>query len=449
MGQRPVKLNQSKLASDGTLSPRATPPRSQQNPFSRFSEMSESSQPPQSPEHDRRDFLTARSLRDQLARQSPETSGEGHADKPELLAAASGQPEHWLQHFSHRAMACDFQVFLNLGQYPQGPAAAIDAFTLVDTLEDRFSIFRSHSELSRINQFAFATPVPVESDLYSLLELAADLHTETSGAFDISTTALTRAWNFYTRQPSVPSSDTIAAALERIGQQHVQLDQAQRSVRFLRAGLELNLHSLGKGYAVQQMALHLQQAGVHDFIIHGGQSSVLAVGDCLPSQSNFGGWRIGLTHPIFPEQRLGELTLANRALGTSGSARQGLVHRGQRLGNILDPRSGWPASHWLSTTVLHPSAAQADALATAFFVMSEAEIVAYCRAHPETAAILLRPRGTAGQLEARLLQFAPPHLELTPAFRNLPIEVLLPAAVDSSKSAADAEAAPSNETAPP
>jgi thiamine biosynthesis lipoprotein len=386
--------------------------------------MPETPSEPIPPSPDRREFLSAQPLRERLAGAlEADGSNAGTLRKPEGGAATA---EQWLQHFSHRAMAAEFQVFLNLGEYPSGPAAVLDGFALVDHLEDRFSIFRPHSELSRVNQLAVATPMPVESDLFGLLEMAAQLHRETAGAFDISTTALSRAWSFLSRQPQVPGVEMLAAARAVSGQQHVVLDAGERSVSLLRRGVELNLHSIGKGFAVRKLAEHLRQAGLANFLIHGGQSSVFASGSCLSAGTEAKGWRIGLTHPVVPEQRIAEFLLTDKAIGTSGSARQGLVHKGQRLGHILDPRSGWPASHWLSTTVIHPDSAWADALATAFFVMTEEEVARYCEAHPEVAAIHFASREPGGKLELRLFRFPADRLELAEQFRYVPQVVVLP-----------------------
>lgn len=386
--------------------------------------MSDSPAAPTPPPPDRREFLSAQPLRERLAATGDEAGTS--AGEPADFSSGSRAADQWLQHFSHRAMAAEFQVFLNLGQHPSGPSAVLEGFSLVDQLEDRFSIFRPHSELSRVNQLAAATPIPVESDLFGLLELAAQLHRETSGGFDIATTALSRAWNFLGRNPQVPSPESIAAAGKISGQHHVRLNPAERTVSLLRPGVELNLHSIGKGFAVRKLAEHLHEAGIRDFLIHGGQSSVLASGTCLPPEPDGGGWRIGLSHPVVPEQRIAEILLADKAIGTSGSARQGLVHKGQRLGHILDPRKGWPASHWLSTTVIHPDSAWADALATAFFVMTEEEVARFCEYHPEVAAIHFVTRAPGNRLELRLFRFPSERLQFNERFRYIPAVEILP-----------------------
>ena len=81
------------------------------------------------------------------------------------------------------------------------------------------------------------------------------------------------------------------------------------------------------------------------------------------------GWPVGIGNPLFTEKRLGTLLLCDQAMATSGSNIQFFRHEGKRYGHILDPRTGWPVDGMLSVTVLAPSAALADALSTAFFVM--------------------------------------------------------------------------------
>jgi thiamine biosynthesis lipoprotein len=190
--------------------------------------------------------------------------------------------------------------------------------------------------------------------------------------------------------------------------------------------MEINLGSIGKGYALDRCAQLLRQAGVHDFLLHGGQSSVLGGGsqggekgessavaetpasaDAQPMQpgttaSAPQGWRVGVRDPLRPRRRLGEIRLHNRALATSGSGVQFFVHNGQRYGHILDPRSGWPAQGVLSTTVVAPSAADADALSTAFYVMGPQRAAAYCRVHPQVGCVMSCPGERSGALELHI-----------------------------------------------
>jgi thiamine biosynthesis lipoprotein len=107
------------------------------------------------------------------------------------------------------------------------------------------------------------------------------------------------------------------------------------------------------------------------------------------------------------DRRLGEIWLKDRALGTSGAQFQSFRHRGRRYGHILDPRTGWPAEGVLSATVLAPTAALADALSTACYVLGPQAALAYCREQPELAAVIVCPGRGGGGLEIHATQPAP------------------------------------------
>jgi thiamine biosynthesis lipoprotein len=130
--------------------------------------------------------------------------------------------------------------------------------------------------------------------------------------------------------------------------------------------MSINLGAIGKGDALDQIANALQEGGLHDFLIHGGNSSILAAGDQVAGSGE--GWSVGLAHPTKPKRRLAGLRLRNQALATSGSGRQFFHHRGRRYGHVIDPRTGNPAGDLSALTVLMDSAADADACATGLFV---------------------------------------------------------------------------------
>lgn len=298
-------------------------------------------------------------------------------------------------------MGTQFQVFFNAGQYANAVEAAVEALDLIDGLEEQLSAFRPTSELSRINALAADGPVNVEPRLFQLLELALHLGRETNGAYDITSGPLWKAWGFARRAGKVPTEAQLEEARHNVGYHLVQLDPQHQTIRFLRPGVELNLGSIGKGYALDRAAEVLAAAGIGDFLFHAGQSSVLARGSVLalrqPGPTQPTAWTVGIRHPLRRRARLGEVVLCDGALGTSGTENQFFRHAGRRYGHILDPRSGQPADSLLSATVIAPTAALADALSTAFFVMGAEAALDYCRTHPECAALLLRPaRDTAG-----------------------------------------------------
>jgi thiamine biosynthesis lipoprotein len=150
-----------------------------------------------------------------------------------------------------------------------------------------------------------------------------------------------------------------------------------------------------------------------DFVVHGGFSSVLARGD----HGGQGGWPIGLKNPLFTDERYATLLLRDGALATSGSNIQYFRYQGRRYGHLLDPRTGWPAEALLSVSVLAPTAAEADALSTAFYVMGLEKAVAWCHNRPDIGALLV-PAPPAGR-------------DLAPVLCNIPPDILFVAARDN------------------
>jgi thiamine biosynthesis lipoprotein len=286
-------------------------------------------------------------------------------------------------------MACQFEVFLR-PEDRSFVAAVHEALDEVDRLEAQMTVYREDSELSRLNRTAFLSPVAVEERLYLLLRFASALGKETGGAFDITVGPLIRCWGFFERKGRLPSDEELRAAREVTGWDKVTFDDAARSVSFCRQGVELNLGSIGKGYALDRAAERLRKAGLRDFLIHAGHSSVLAFGD-----SNRGpGWEISIRDPQVPQGDLGSFFLADQGMSTSGVGEQFFTANGQRFGHILDPRSGRPGMGNLLCSVVAPTAARAEALSTAFFVMDAEEVQSYCEAHPQVGTIVLPASST-------------------------------------------------------
>ncbi len=351
--------------------------------------------------HSRRDFLQGRTAARALASKAQDLVESATARME--LATPSASTLHL--HASRRAMACEFavQYHASAGEVSEEVLAAFD---LIETLEDQMTIYRDQSAVIDINRDAADGCVSVEADLFTLLELTEKLHRATGGVFDITSSPLSRAWGFLRREGRLPSEEEIGEALGFVGFENVKLDAAKQSIRFNKRGLEINLNSIGKGFALDQVAAFLDKRGLTNYLWHGGSSSVLARGcnQADPQQA----WTLGLRDPLKPKRRLAEFHLRDQALGTAGGATQFFEHEGKRYSHILDPRTGWPAEGVITSTVIAPTAAEADALATAFYVMGvdvmgTGAIAKYCAKHPEIGAVLVCP--AAGSPEVVLHAF--------------------------------------------
>lgn len=291
-----------------------------------------------------------------------------------------------LLRLKRRAMATTFEIDLPAGT-PDAVAAAEDALDLIDELEDQLTVYRDTSEVSRLNATAAAGPVAVEGRLFGLLRDAAGLTRDTAGAFDCAAGALVEAWGFRTRQGRVPAPDALAAARQASGTRHVVLDPDRQTVRFRRPGLAVNLGGIGKGYALDRAAeLLLAKWGVRSALLHAGGSSVRAVG-VPPGVPR--GWSVNVKHPHRDGESLGTVWLADQGFGTSAATFQHFEADGKKYGHLLDPRTGLPAEGTASASCVAPTAAAADALSTAFFVLGADAAAEHCRSRPGLAAVVL------------------------------------------------------------
>ena len=297
--------------------------------------------------------------------------------------------DHWVR--VHRtAMACRFEVVLP-GQNAHAVGAATAALDEADRLEALLTVFRDTSEISRLNRVARTggEAIDVDPAVVGLLHRCRALHAATGGAFDITSTPLSRCWGFLKREGRLPSPEAIAEARSQVGMDRVRFHEAEPERRISFAPpVELNLGSIGKGYALDRMGVLLRRRGVEDALLSAGGSSMLAIGD-----DGGEGWPIDLRPRRVARSRVARVRLRNAALATSGAGEQFVEVDGVRYGHVIDPRTGWPASGVLSASVITCDAATADALSTAFLVGGADLAAAYCEGHAGTLALLVLDDG--------------------------------------------------------
>lgn len=288
-------------------------------------------------------------------------------------------------------MACDFDVILNPGPVTRLDAASA-ALDVVDALDAQLSVYRPDSEISRLNASAAEQWVDLEPRLFELLSLAREVNEATDGGYDITTGPLIALWRRCKDEHRLPTAEELGVGLQLVGMPKVEFDNDRHAVRFPTPGMQINLGSIGKGYALDRAAEVLAEQGLDEFLLHGGKSSLLARG----THHGQPGWPIGIANPLFPEKTLATILLTNSGLSTSGSNIQYFRLEGKRYGHILDPRTGWPAEGLASVTVLAPTAALAEALSTAFFVIGVEKARQYCHNHINIKALLI-PAPEPGQ----------------------------------------------------
>jgi len=213
-------------------------------------------------------------------------------------------------------------------------AAGEAALAEIRAAELELSFFRADSALSRLNREGAAGWTRLPARLLRLLQLCQEMQRETDGAFD----------------PGAAFPPGLAG---------VAVDEARQSARFLQSGMRLDLGGIGKGEALDRAAITLREHGVDAALLHGGTSSVLALG-APPGQR---GWRVAIAHPDDPAGAIASVELRDQALGVSA-----------RRGAIVDPRRNAPASGPTRlAAAVAANAAAADAWSTALIVRGRRE----------------------------------------------------------------------------
>jgi thiamine biosynthesis lipoprotein len=281
---------------------------------------------------------------------------------------------------SHEAMACTFGVWIAGGDRRQAREAAGAAFDEADRIEQELSRFVEPSDVSRLNRSRAGETVRVGIEAYDCLKLALRVQHETDGAFDVTCAADAATGS----GPSVRPAPAL------------RLDENEHAVTILRDGVRIDLGGIGKGYALDRMAEILTEWGVARGLIHAGQSTVLA----MTAPDDELDWPVSLRHPTRFDAVLGTVHLGRRRSRSGQPDRPALSGSGRLIhgAHILDPRTGRPAARAIAAWASAASAAEADALSTAFMVMTSAEVEPYCGRRPDIAALLALPPAEAPHL---------------------------------------------------
>ena len=293
-------------------------------------------------------------------------------------------------------MACEWEVLLRQDAPSLAAEQAVEALELVARLEECWSVYKPHSELSKLNAAESAKDIDVSQNIIDLLEAALAAYQRTGGGFDITAGSLTDTWGFSRQKARKPDDNELRKALACVGSCYLKVDAAKRRVAFQRRGIHLNPGGIGKGLALERAARWLIDSQVENFIIHGGRSSIRAVGERKKGSGT--GWPVALKNPANPDQVLGIIHLFDQALGTSGHAHQYFHYQGTRYGHVIDPRTGWPVQGVESVTVLCPDAAIADALATGLYVLGPSQWARFAELNQDIAIIGLIPGKRSGEV---------------------------------------------------
>ncbi|MEO5802440.1 MAG: FAD:protein FMN transferase [Verrucomicrobiota bacterium] len=242
------------------------------------------------------------------------------------------------------AMNTLFEIIVGGEDLENDSAAAEAALDEISRVETVLSRFDPASEVARVNREAHWHPVLISYELLEILELCRSHWEKTSGYFDITANG--------------------ASHDEKINFQNVMVDSATRRISFSGPNVKLDFGAFGKGYALDCAAQMLKEFGVQNVLLHGGTSSVLAIGTAA---------QVGLRNPWAESEELENVLLYNQGLSSSAT-----FHRGQTTSDIIDPHQCISLHENAACVVIGTTASEAEIFSTALLSMGKERAEKYC-----------------------------------------------------------------------
>lgn len=266
--------------------------------------------------------------------------------------------------YPFRAMGSPCELRLYASERAHANAAADRAKAEIARLERVYSRYREDSITTRINRSAGdARGVEVDDETAGLLDYAASAHEQSDGLFDLTSGVLRRAWDF--KSGRVPSRERVEEVLPLVGWD--KLVWRRPRIVLPIAGMELDFGGFVKEYTADCAAQACRAAGIeHGLVDLGGDIALIG------PHPDGSAWRVGVQHPRDLQHPIAYVELDQGAIATSGDYERFMEVDGKRYCHILNPRTGWPAQHLASVSVLAPQCLIAGT-ATTIAILKEAQ----------------------------------------------------------------------------
>jgi thiamine biosynthesis lipoprotein len=277
--------------------------------------------------------------------------------------AQAGDPVRW------HGSALGAQVSIEIYHPDRAEVERLVARCVVDVrrLEQQFSLYRADSAISTLNRTGIL--VSPDADMVALLKASLLFAGITGGAFDPTVQPLWQLYadHFTSERPDSngPSPQKLAGALAKVG--YAGLRVSEDRIALARRGAAITLNGIAQGYATDRVVERLRKAGLSTTLVNMGEIRAI---DARPEGRP---WRVGLADPERPGVVTETIDLIDRAVATSAGAGFRFDASG-RFTHLFDPATGRSPSRYSTVSVIAPTATEADALSTAFSLMSLSRI---------------------------------------------------------------------------
>jgi thiamine biosynthesis lipoprotein len=286
-----------------------------------------------------------------------------------LLTAISTRSQERKHHFSAAKMGSPFNIIIVSADSARAAALAERSFALVDSFNHIYSDYDTSSELSKLNRLAGAGKQKVSAGLWEIIYQSKLAWQKSKGAYDVTIGPLSLLWRKARKEKIFPSPASVKKKKDLAGFKRLQMDAAQHTITLTQAGMRIDLGGIAKGYIAQKILDFLYASGITQALVDAGGD--MAMSGSPPASA---GWVVGVNIPETTDDLLPKkLSLAGKAVATSGDAYQFIEHKGVKYSHIIDPRTGYGVSFQRNVTVIADKGADADWLATACSVLPVGE----------------------------------------------------------------------------
>jgi len=285
--------------------------------------------------------------------------------------------------YAYSAVLMGSPILLKLFDHNEGLASRV--FRLIKQQENIFTVNRHDSDVMAINHAAGSHAVVVSAPVFDLIRCAKAVSQLPESSFNFTIGPLVKRWKIGFSGHSVPDSSALQALLALPDPDDVILDEPSRSVFLQKAGMEIDLGAIAKGYIADVVRDYLHQEKVTDALINlGGNVQTLGAGA-------EGAWAIGLKKPFStPDALVGVINVKGKSVVTSGIYERYFESEGQRYHHILDPKTGYPLDNeLLSVTVISDDSIDGDIYTTLLYGMGVEKSLRYLRDIPDIEAIFV------------------------------------------------------------
>jgi len=285
----------------------------------------------------------------------------------------------------HLTMGTVARIVVTADDQQQANAAITAAFDKIYHIEGLMSDYDPNSQLSQVNQHAFEKPVAVDAELFEVLTAAKLYSCLSDGAFDVTIGPVVQLWRKAKESGIAPTPEALAQAKEAVGDENLILDPENKTVKFAKGGMVLDLGGIAKGYAIDKAIETLQEAGVKGGMVDIG-GDLRCFGIPIDEKPH---WFIGLQDPKEEDNILLKLKIDDVAVATSGDYRRFVMIGDEKHSHIVNPVTADSAQDLSSVSIIAPTAMAADALATTVTVMGDEKGMALIETIETAEAILI------------------------------------------------------------